>query len=590
MPSVREVEEKIDINEFIEKVLKDQDDKHIEQHIIHEVWQAHIQWCLSNNKFCGIIAPWGHGKTEQCIIARALKFIGENNNIRMKLISNNDESALARVESVKKYIEEDEDYHEVFPKVKPQTQNKLNFKKKKKFRTLTSRINDSDSSKYDKWAGHKILVQRKGKSKDKTLEAYGILASGVGGRADVLFFDDIVDLDNAIIKPEKQKSVKQSYNTWIGRLDTGGWALYVATPWANNDNTADQLKNKRYSWCIMNITESMNYIELRWKNIDKTHPCYTGNESDRLPLWEKKKSKEELLLIKPGVGSISWARGYLCKPPKEGELYFASIDNCIDKNISVADWLEYARVQNKDSRRKILFFGGIDISSQSRPGNCIFTMGMIEGTNQLVVIDIKVGNWSNPVLASKIVETYKQFYHTIIYSENNATQGALIEWIRYNAKEGREIPLPIEGFMTGANKSHPDIGLGSIEVEFKNNMWLIPAKDIANHDIDNCMCEWCQWIRNMKMYPYAVMTDSIMASWFTREAARFATGFGGVAITEEDRMELKKVRSIVGMDTKSQDKLFDSISNADKYRRMSITEQRSRDDDDKVGMLSGLEW
>jgi hypothetical protein len=75
--------------------------RRIKQGQLHKEIQWHIDECRRRGlKYCGILAPWGHGKTEQVVIGRALSFLGENRNYRIQIICNTDENAKARVAAI----------------------------------------------------------------------------------------------------------------------------------------------------------------------------------------------------------------------------------------------------------------------------------------------------------------------------------------------------------------------------------------------------------------------------------------------------------------------------------------------------------
>ena len=224
-----------DINTFNELVLRDaRTGTQIRQAEIHLSWQQHIEWCFKNNKKAGILAPWGHGKSSQ-IIGRILWHIGLNPSVRIKVVCNVDNLATGRVSTAKSYIENSPEYRMVFPDIKPD---------------------------YNEWASQKFSVKRAVASPDSTLEAYGILGTGVGGRADMLIVDDPVDHKNAILEPKKQIQVIESfYNVWLSRLEPEGKLIYIATRWTTTDLTAELLKNSEYVFLEQRVSKDFSYIE-----------------------------------------------------------------------------------------------------------------------------------------------------------------------------------------------------------------------------------------------------------------------------------------------------------------------------------------
>ena len=520
-----------DANDFIEQVMRDSQGRHVKQSLIHQIWQSHITWCVTNSKYCGIVAPMGHGKTENVTIARPLYFFGLDNNLRQKLICNTDGNATDRVISIKKYIEESKEYHSIFPHVKPSKKLTPLYLKGKKIGNI--------EAKDGKWQSHSIVLQRDGMSKDASLEAWGVMSKGLGGRADVMIFDDVVDQKNAIDEPGMRKKVIDTYeSTWLSRLEPDGVLIYIATVWHEDDLTNYLMKNPSFSFIFMGISSDNTAIDMKLINAGETHPCYTGEETIRVPLWENKFNKTVLDAMEAGRQASTYARCYRNIPYSDKDLTFPSFNKCINKDISTKEWIEHAK-EATNKGLKVTFATGVDLSGAKRSGNVIFTVGAIEGENRIVPVDIKIGeNWTSPTTASYIKEVYRVFKPVVINIENVALQEMLLEWMRLDADRGYTEAMPIEGFMTGRNKSNPEIGLPGMEVEFKNNMWEIPFKDQADHS-SICRCNWCQWKATMNSAPFSSETDTMMASWFAREGIR-KYALNGSILTDEDYEEVSK--------------------------------------------------
>ena len=224
-----------DANTFIEFVIKDaQTGELVRQSPMHISWQSHIDYCWSIEKCAGILGHWGSGKTIGIAVARTLFEIGKNPNIRIKLVSNSDDRAKERVSAIKEYIESSEEYHQVFPNIKPD---------------------------FNRWGSLSIKVVRSVASPDATLTAHGVLSSGIGGRADLLVFDDIVDERNSLLQPRMKAQVKSTFsNTWMGRLESNGRVVNICTRWTMDDITADLLKSPAWLWLIQKIAPNKEYI------------------------------------------------------------------------------------------------------------------------------------------------------------------------------------------------------------------------------------------------------------------------------------------------------------------------------------------
>jgi hypothetical protein len=177
------------------------------------------------------------------------------------------------------------------------------------------------------------------------------------------------------------------------------------------------------------------------------------------------------------------------------------------------------------------------------------TIGVIEGENVMVPVDIRIGKWTSPQTAEQIQEVFRMFQPRIIYVENNALQEALEQWMRDSAEKGSLDRMPIEGYLTTKKKADPLLGLPGIEVEMKNRMWMIPGKDFLHHTT-GCGCAWCVLKEEITSYPFSATTDVLMALWFCREAVRKYIGLGSVMMTKEDYDDLlKNTKTISKMNT-----------------------------------------
>lgn len=165
-------------------------------------------------------------------------------------------------------------------------------------------------------------------------------------------------------------------------------------------------------------------------------------------------------------------------------------------------------------------FTGVDLSTEKRPGTCIFTMAVNPANMARHPVSVRAGRWSSPDTISQLAAELNQYPQIqIIMVENNAYQQALIDWIRV-IQAGR-LYLKVEPFTTtGHNKPSPDIGLPSLEAEFHKKMWVIPWNEYEHHPPGHgsAGCGWCLWDMEMRNYPHHPTTDTVMATWFCREA------------------------------------------------------------------------
>ncbi len=228
------------------------------QSAVHLQWHAHVEYCRRIGKRPLIMAPWGHGKTQQLVIGHTLYQLGQNRNQRIGIVCNSDANARKRVTAIKSYIERDRDYHRVFPGVRPDRRTG--------------------------WGKEEIYVERDegARSVDPSVFSAGVFSTGIGGRVDGLVIDDPVDLRNAIFMPKLREAVTTAIkNVWLSRLEPIGWLIYVATAWHPLDTTHQLIRDPevrgQYCALIQRISDDYERIE-----------CYLvgGDDSVEYPIVE----------------------------------------------------------------------------------------------------------------------------------------------------------------------------------------------------------------------------------------------------------------------------------------------------------------
>jgi hypothetical protein len=450
---------------FMSYVLKTEKGESVIQAQIHQEIHWHIDECRRRKeRYCGILAPWGHGKTEQVVIGRTLMFLGENRNNRIFPVCNTDDNSKARVEAIRRYIMLDSDYHRVFPEVRE------------------ADVGD--------WTKHKIVIERDSMSKDGSVESWGITSSGTGGRCDILIFDDPVDLRNAILNPTMRKTVKEAFkNVWMSRLVPDGFAIYIATVWHKDDLTNELLNNPEWKFLIMEVSEDTSCI--------KCKSPFKGEFT--IPLWEIW-NRNALLARRKVIGQRAYDRGFRQLALSDEDRTFPSSDKIfrydIDRSVIRPDW---PRVTGVDPFGKQVV---------------IFTIALDSHTFQRYPIEVRRGKWDPTRTVQEIIAVNRLHRPQVMVVENNASQDTILQWAM--SLQGGDLPLV--PFTTGAQKANPEFGLPSMEVEFANGSWIVP---MGKQHEPGCECGLCVWAQELRDHPVAEASDTVMASWFAREGARY---------------------------------------------------------------------
>lgn len=241
-----------DIDAFGAIVLRDNEGKPVEVAPLHKLFTNFIRYCWepasrpvesgerdAGTFYCGILAPWRHGKTLLGPIRVPLYEIGRRNTVRIRLVCGNDREAIARVAAVRRYLSSEE-YRWVFPDVRP------------------ARAAD--------WNKHQFFVARDSLNPDPTLSAAGIFDSEAGGGNDILIFDDVATYQNMILKPGFRQQVYDTMTSvWLRRIDPNTRVLVVGTTWHADDpyQLLRQQKGGQWRWLIVGVGARFDRLSCR---------------------------------------------------------------------------------------------------------------------------------------------------------------------------------------------------------------------------------------------------------------------------------------------------------------------------------------
>lgn len=222
-----------DFTSFVRAAVRDEQGKAFQLADIHLAWHRHIVYCWERKLRCGILAPWGHGKSSGMVVPWIAWQIGRNPNLRVKVICNDDGAAGKRVAAVGALIKSDP-YTEVFNHVRPSRKA---------------------------WNAHELYVHRPGTAIDPTLQARGVFTTGIGGRADMEVFDDVVDQKNAHERGVRERLKEIVMQTWLSRLEPTGQVLWIATPWHIDDATYMVMQQAGWCFLIHRVSDDLTCVE-----------------------------------------------------------------------------------------------------------------------------------------------------------------------------------------------------------------------------------------------------------------------------------------------------------------------------------------
>jgi predicted phage terminase large subunit-like protein len=411
-----------DPNLFCEWVLKDRLGDRVVQAEIHRLIQDFWSWCVENKRYGLVLAPWGHGKSEQTPIARTLYELGRDPSLRIKIVCNTTGEAQKRVISLRRYLEHSKDLRRVFPNLRLGTEE-----------TSTSRL----------------TVERPGFAKDASIEAYGILSTGIGSRCDMLLFDDIVDMNNAISKPANRNTVKQAAREgYIPRLESDGVCLWIQTVWHVKDATMDTLKAARaghgFAAMVIRVSEDIERLDIEVANAEGFDAPAT------ISLWDAQWSKENLIHRRDeqALGAIGFARGYQQRAISDEDALFRD------------GWFREAGVSrfHLEDEDPVNYdcFCGVDPAISSRKTANEFALAVVgrhKGDKKLRLLHrVRKKGLSVKGQALAIIHAFDKFRMVKTRIENNAYQEALRQRLEELAQENG-IFLSCEGVPSTKDKA-----------------------------------------------------------------------------------------------------------------------------------------
>lgn len=449
-----------DVNAFAEYCFLAPDGSPWLQQDFHREWQGLLP--EQGPARVLIVAPREHAKSTQMSVCRVLWELGRNPNLRVKIVCAHDDLARAQLQEIKENIERNEKLHQVFPHLQP----------------------DRDSG----WAHERIYVKRDMIAKDPSVEASGVMSTGAGGRADLIVFDDVVDLRNAVLNPAFREQVKRAfYEVWTNLLGPEGRAVYPATVWHSDDLTCALRDNPE--WRVW------------WK------PAIDPDTS--AILWPSKWGAESLNARAREIGPRAFSRQFQLVPISDEEVTFphAALQVGYDLGREIAPG-------SFDAPREWTRIVGVDLASSmgmKAAYTVAFVIAVEPETKRRYPIEIHRERLRFPDTVRLVKNLWEKHHPAQIRVENNGYQEALLQQLN------EECPgIPVVGHTTGRNKADEKIGLPGLSATISNGGWVIPSA-MDNHAAD-CPCSWCAWREELAGHPTARHSDTVMAMWFADSA------------------------------------------------------------------------
>ena len=243
-----------DPNILAEGILTDDTGRRIRQAQIH----VDMQDAMRGNDRLIVEVPREHGKTTQMLIYVAW-LIGNNPNIRIKIVCSADDIAVGRGRALQTIIDHPF-YNAAFPHIQ----------------------------KGNLWTASKFTVKRELISPEPTLECSGVGSKATGGRADVIILDDVDDSKVVVSAAQRIENRRLVESSWLNLLSPTGKVIMLCTPW-HLDDTAHAFKT-------------------RWPVLRRA----VGSEFE--PVWPERWGTDQLKQKLNDVGSTAYAQGFQLIP------------------------------------------------------------------------------------------------------------------------------------------------------------------------------------------------------------------------------------------------------------------------------------
>ena len=320
--------------------------------------------------------PRGHAKTSTYSFLVAW-WLGVRPDARFKIVSQNDETASATSRFIRDIIRS-RPYQAVFPNVtlKPGED------------TVTA------------WS---IVSPGLGPRRDPSVQASGVFGR-TGGRADVIWFDDLCDLRNSVLQPALREQVKEAVsNVWLPMLDPSGphpsrvWRS--ATPFHVDDLTADWRKECEGNGTLLR------------------RPCM-GLQSP----WPEVFTPDLLAKRRSAMGPMGYARAYELVPlssdllvfrPEWVRYYDPAKIPAVTRTIAAIDWGYGKKAQERDD-----------------PDYSVCIVGEVDFHRNLYLTDILRVREAFPVFAKQAASLLSRRGASVVLAEANGPQKGIFDSFR----------------------------------------------------------------------------------------------------------------------------------------------------------------
>lgn len=474
---------------------------------------------VNQNILC--LSPRYHAKSSCFSINYPLYEIYKNPNVRILIVSGNEDIATSFVRAVMNQLETNDELREDFGDLVP----KLWGNKK--------------------WGEKALVVKRDSIEHSPTLAAVGTGGRLVSRRADIIICDDLIDIDTARTRQMRNKTREWFENVLLPILDPkNGKLIVLGTAWYRDDlydflwkesHFDIRLKLKalmyhgaHYKKEGSGKTGDTNYVTglkyhpadyplaLNDKELFGDHLVRRYKLSEELKcgvLWKDKWSFETLMERKRNMSESSFNRQFLNEPGSEADKIFKEslIDRC--KNARMSLLASYDNTAPLPLYGHLIIAVGVDLAisrKETADNSAIAVWGMNE-RRQRILLDLQFGKWTAEETRARIVEVYHAYRPAKIKVETVAFQEMMRQQLEVDE-------IPVEGFRTTAgNKFNEETGIAGIAMLMEQDKVVLPGSRERKESYETVN----QLKYELISYTYEDHAgDCLMASWFALEALK----------------------------------------------------------------------
>lgn len=452
-------------------------------------------------------APVEHGKTAQMSIAFAVWCLGRDPSLHGLIVGATATAAEKVLSAVRQLIDESPWVRAVFPALKPV------------------------KGKYAKWTDEKIRVEGIALGdKDYSLQAIGFGGSILGARLNLLIGDDLVTFETSATHLQRQKVIDWWLSTLVGRLLPRARVLLLGNAWFPDD--------------------LMHHLVRHSKYYEHRDEAYRERENGTLDpasiLWPSQWDAERLQQRIDELGVVEARRQLRCIAYASGSSQFDL--EWFDRAFTLGEELwgkTFGKLLPRFLTRydgPLLVKTGVDLGVSRKEGadfTSLFTLAVDTDTGRRFPIHVERGKWTGPEIIDRLARVHARYGGDLIV-ENNAAQDYLVQWTQ-------EKGIPVRATTTGSSKADPRFGVPSIAQELEQGLWALPLEP-----------EIHKWRADCLAYsPDKHVGDTLMASWFAREAARKSSYVeAGVVDPEvERRSQSRALRARYGVTARRDSRL-----------------------------------